>query len=117
MGDFQKTISSYQEVLKYEPENLTAFYELSNLKKEILNINLKNKVNKILKNEKCKIENRAYGNFLLAKYELKEKNYREEFDYLLKGHMYYFESENKKFNKGIKYWLGELPKNKGIIKF
>ena len=117
LGDFQKTISSYQEVLKYEPENLTAFYELSNLKKEILNLNLKNKVNKILKNEKCKIENRAYGNFLLAKYELKEKNYREEFDYLLKGHMYYFESENKKFNKGIKYWLGELPKTRELLNF
>ena len=59
---------------------------------------------KIIENKKCNEENRAYGNFLLAKYELKNKNYREEFNYLVKGHKHYFQYEINKFNRGIKYW-------------
>ena len=117
LGDFQKTINSYQEVLKYEPENLIAIYELSNIKKEILDLNLKNRINKILNNSNCDKENRAYGNFLLAKYELQKKNYQEEINYLIKGHIHYFESESKKFKKGIKYWLDELPKAKELFHF
>ncbi len=117
LGDFKNTISSYQDTLKYEPENLVALHELSSLKEEILDKNLKNKINKIIENKKCNEENRAYGNFLLAKYELKNKNYREEFNYLVKGHKHYFQYEINKFNRGIKYWLEELPKKKELLNY
>jgi len=117
LGDFENTIKSFQEVIKYEPKNLIAIYELSNLKKNFLDNNLKDKINRILTDDECNYENRAYGNFLLAKYELENKNYESEFDYLLKGHSNFFKSELKKFNKGIKYWLDELPKNKELINY
>ena len=117
LGDFKNTIKSFQEVIKYEPKNLIAIYELSNLKKEILDHKLKNKIKSILANNDDNYENYAYGNFLLSKYELKNKNYKKEFDYLLKGHENFFKSDLKKFNKGIKYWLEELPKNKELINY
>ena len=117
LGDFKNTIKSFQEVIKYEPKNLIAIYELSNLKKEILDHKLKNKIKSILASNDDNYENYAYGNFLLSKYELKNKNYKKEFDYLLKGHENFFKSDLKKFNKGIKYWLEELPKNKELINY
>ena len=57
----------------------------------------------------------AYGNFLLSKYELKAKKYKNEFDHLLKGHQYYFESEKKKFKKGVEYFFNVFPKRKELI--
>ena len=99
LGDIQKAISSYQDALKYEPENLEYYYHLIDLKKEILDSNLKNKIDSILSNSKCTKNNFAYGNFLLSKYEQKNRNYKKEFDYLLKGHQFYFDSEEKKKQK------------------
>ena len=92
LGDIQKAINSYQEALKYEPKNLFYYYHLSDLMNEILNSNLKNKINKIMKESNLTKKNLAYGNFLLSSYELKLKNYEKEFNYLLKGHLYYFET-------------------------
>ena len=115
LGEFKKAISCYQKALKYESGNLTYLYQLSGLKKEILNSKLKNKINKIMKGDNCTKKNLAYGNFLLAKYELNKKNYKKIFNYLIKGHQCYFDSESKKFNKGIDYCFNELPKIKKLI--
>ena len=46
LGNTQKAINSYQEALKYEPENLQHYYDLISLNKEILNLNLKNKIDR-----------------------------------------------------------------------
>ena len=96
LGDIQRAIRSYQSALKYEPENLFYYYHLVDLKNEILDLNLRNKINRILNDNNCTKKNLAYGNFLLSKYEQKSKNYKKEFDYLLKGHEYYFKTEEKK---------------------
>jgi len=54
LGEFEKAISSYQMSVKYEPENLAYFYYLSDLKKDILDSNLKNYKNKnIISNANC----------------------------------------------------------------
>ena len=60
-------------------------------------------------------KNLAYANFLLSSYELQLKNYEKEFDYLLKGHFHYFESEIDKFKRDIEYWLNVLPKTKELV--
>ena len=109
LGENTKAISSYQKATKYETENLVTFYHLSNLKKEVLDLNLKKRINKIMENKNCTKRNIAYGNFLLSKYELEARNYKKEVGCLLRGHNYYFESKNKKFKKQVKYWLSELP--------
>ena len=117
LGDTKKAIDSYQVALKYEPENLVYYYHLVDLNKEILDLKLKNKIDRILYDRNCTKENIAYGNFLLSKYEQKSKNYEKEFNYLLKGHQYYFKTEEKKNEKQVKYWLDELPNVKELLNF
>ena len=117
LGDIQKAISSYEDALKCEPENLFYYYHLIELKKETLDLKLKNKIDRILNDSKCTKDNLAYGNFLLSKYEQKNKNYKKEFNYLLKGHQCYFGSEEKKNKKQVEYWLNELPNVKELFDF
>jgi len=103
IGDFQKSIGSHEMAIKYEPENLMHYYFLSELKKDILNNDLKNKVEKILSNDKFITINGAYGNYLLAKFARKEKNYEKEIGYLKKGHESFYNSQKEKFDLNNKY--------------
>ena len=59
--------------------------------------------------------NLVYGNFLLSKYEFETKSYEKELSYLLKGHLFYFETKKKKFSDELKYWLNILPENKQLF--
>ena len=115
LGELQKAMSFYQMAVKYEPENLVYLYHLSKLDEKILHSNLKNKIYEIIEKNNSTKQNIAYGNILLSRYELKAKKYKNEFDYLLKGHQYYFESQNKKFKKSVEYFLNVLPKKKELI--
>jgi len=117
LGDITKAIESYSEALKFDQDNLVYYYHLTNLKKEILNSTLKEKIGKILATENCTKKNKAYGNFLLSKFELINKNYKQELHYLLKGHQLFLESKETKINRQIQYWLKELPEQKELINF
>jgi len=108
LGEFEKAIKSHQTIIKYEPENLTNYYFLSELKKDILDISLREKIEKIIKNVKCTKINMAYGNYLLAKYERKSKNYEKELNYLVKGHINFFNSDKKKFDLAVKYCFDDV---------
>jgi len=115
LGEFKKAINSYEKLLKYYPQHLETTYNLSELNKKILDSKLKSKVIEIINNKNSSQKNIAYGNFLLAKYELKDKNFQNEFNYLLKAHLSWFQSENKKFEKGVIYWLNDIPKLKELF--
>jgi tetratricopeptide (TPR) repeat protein len=115
LGEFEKAINCFEQATKYESENLISFYTLSQLKKETLGPELKNKIIKIINKNNCTKINLAYGNFLLSIYALQEKNYEKEFDYLLKGHRYYFESNKKEFTNGVDYWLNVLSKTDKLV--
>jgi len=108
MGKFEKAIKSHQTAIKHEPENLAHYFYLSELKKDILNPDLKKKIIKIITNEKSTKNNLAWGNHLLAKYERKTKNYEKELNYLIKGHQNYFLSKKKKFDLGVKYCFDDV---------
>ena len=103
--------------MKYEADNLVYYYHLIDLKKEILDLDLRNKICRIINDSNCTKKNLAYGNFLLSKYEKKDKNCKKEFDYLIKGHQYYFETEEEKHKKQVEYWLNELPNIEELFDF
>ena len=100
--------------MEYGPDNLETFYNLSDLNQKLLNSSARNKINKIMKKENCTQKNIAYGNFLLSKYEFKKKNYEKEFNYLLEGHLHWFESKKQFFETGIEYYLNQLPNIKEL---
>ena len=109
LGDFEKAKSSYQKSFQYQPFNFETLEALSNLDNEILDLNLKKQIKNVMKIEKITKNNSAYGNFLLAKYELKQKNFENEFNYLIKGHSDYYDFKKKIYEKGVDYWLNQLP--------
>ena len=116
-GDYQKAIVCYEDAIKCQSENLVSIYLLSELKKEVLDLNLKKKIINIINKENCTKKNHVYGNFLLSKYELEISNYEKEFSYLLKTHFHYLELKRSFFNKEVDYWLNRLPKEKELVNF
>ena len=108
LGNFKKAIKSHEAAIKYEPNNSIHYYYLSELQKDILDSNLKSKVEKIIENKNSSKSNTAYGNFLLSKYENKKKNYENELKYLIQGHKDYFESKKEKFELGVKYCFDDV---------
>jgi len=108
LGNFEKSIEQHEIATKIEPENLVNYHFLSELKKDILNSNLRSKIEKILSNNKITIANLAYGNYLLAKYERKAKNYEKEINYLIKGHQNFYKQQKNKFDLGIKYCFDDV---------
>jgi len=117
LGDFKNTILAYEKAIQYEPENFFHYYHLSDFKKEIINTELKNKVEKVINSGRTTLVNSAYGYFILSKFEQKNKKYKAELELLAKGHLNYYNATNEKFRKGVKYALEELPKIKKFTNF
>ena len=110
LGKFNQSVIAHQKAIELEPENLAHYYYLSELKKDTLNQDLKNRIQKILSSSKLTKKNSAFGNYLLAKYQRKEKNYNKEFKFLITGHKNFFDSRKKKFDLGIKYCFDDVLK-------
>ena len=116
LGQFKKALEFYRKGYQLNPGNLETLFTISELNKEILDLNLKKKLIKLRKNKYVTKHNIAYANFLLSKYELEERNFEKEFNYLLEGHSNYFDFKKISFNKGVDYWLNEVPKNEELMK-
>ena len=108
LGKFKSAIQAHEKAIKYEPENLAHYYYLSDLKKNILDTNLKNKIEKIIAKKNSRKINIAYGNFLLAKFEQKIKNYEKELSYLSEGHKNFFGSKKNKFELLVQYTFRDM---------
>lgn len=116
-GSIKESINYFKSAIKYDSNNFLYYYLLSDLEKGTLNSKLKEKISECIKYKKPTKKNLSYANLLLSKYELREQNYKKEFNYLLEGHANYFESRTDKFRKDIEYWLDILPKAIKVINF
>lgn len=115
LGKFNEAANCYKKAFKYDPKNLVYLYQFSLLKKKVLDLKLKHQIEEIVKDINCTKKNLAYGNFLLAKYELTKKNHKNVFNLLIRAHKNYFDSQSEKFTKGVRYYLHELPKIKKLL--
>ena len=115
LGQFQEAAKCLQTALKDKPNDLETFYMLHRLEENVLDSTLKNKITKVISDDGCTKMNLAYGNLLLAKFEQQAGNYEKEFNYLLKGHDYFFQTKSTKFEKELKYWFDILPKIEEIV--
>ena len=115
LGQFQKAARCLQTALENNSNDLETFYMLHRLGKEVLDSSLKNKIARVIGNSNCTKMDLAYGNLLLSKFEQQVGNYEKEFNYLLKGHNYYFQSKKRKFEAELKYWFDVLPRIEKII--
>ena len=108
LGNFEESIKSHEEAIKCEPDNLINYFYLNDLKKGVLNTELKNKIIKITNDKDQSKRNIAYGNYLLSKYEKKDSNYQKELNYLIDGHRFFFNSKKEKFDLAIKYCFEDV---------
>jgi len=115
MGDFKKAEDSYNKAFTFQPTNLETLDTLCSLNKKKLDQTLLNHIKSVMKNKNLLQKDFAYGNFLLAKYALKSSNQEEEFNYLIEGHKNYFNHKKKYFNKGLDYWLNDVPQLKELM--
>ena len=115
VGHFTKAIKEFKKVFELQPLNLENLYIWSDLDPKILNLNFKKKIIFLMSNEKILKKDLAYGNFLLAKYEYKNKNFEKELKYFLKAHQNYYEEKRLFFDKATNYWLDYLPNNKDLL--
>ena len=115
LGKFDNAIKSHYQAIKYEPENPSHYYYLSDLKKEIIDQDLRKKMEKVIANKNISADKASFANYLLSRYEKKLKNYKKEIDYLIEAHKLYFESKKEKFQLGVKYCFDDvLQVSKGI---
>jgi tetratricopeptide (TPR) repeat protein len=115
LGQFQEAAKCLQTALKDKPNDLETFYMLHRLGEKVLDSTLKNKIAKVISGDGCTKMNLAYGNLLLAKFEQQAGHYESELDYLLKGHNYFFQSKERKFEAELKYWFDVLPRIEEIV--
>jgi len=115
LGQFKEAAKCLQTALKDKPNDLETFYMLHRLGEKVLNSTLKNKIAKVISDDSCTKMNLAYGNLLLSKFEQQAGNYENEFNYLLKGHDYFFQSKERKFEEELKYWFDILPRIEEIV--
>ncbi len=108
VGDTEKGIKLYKEILESYPDNLYIYYLLHDLKAIRLDKPLKSRIKKIIKQKKIFYTQVVYSNFLLAKYEREEKNYRNEFVYLKKAHDVIFENNRKQYSKITNFYVNQL---------
>ena len=107
-GNFNKAIASHQMAIKHEPKNLAHYYYLSDLKKNIINPKLNDEIKNIIELNQTTSTSIAFGNYLLARYENKNKNYKKELNYLIKGHNFFFDAKKDKFTLGVKYCFDDV---------
>ncbi len=108
LGDFENAVKTLEKATKLEPRNLYNFYYLCELNKNLLNKELINKVKDIISNKSATKRNLAYGNFLIAINDRKEKNYEKELESLAKAHENFFQLRGNKFTLGLKYTFEDL---------
>ena len=91
IGEIDKSKSYFQKLSKSEPENLSYIYSLMRINDNKLTLNLIEKIKKNLDN--YNLENKMYGNLILAKFHENEKNYDLEVENLIEAHKVYISSK------------------------
>jgi tetratricopeptide (TPR) repeat protein len=108
MGRFDEAIAAHKNAIKYESENLMNYFYLYDLDKSILDSQLKEKSIKIINNKNSPIRNKAFANYLLSKFEKQSSNFEQEFNYLIKGHHNFYNSNKSSFDIKTKYVFENL---------
>tara|TARA_A100000164_G_C21938739_1_gene789475 strand:- start:2444 stop:3895 length:1452 start_codon:yes stop_codon:yes gene_type:complete len=105
-GKFELAKTYYDKILQIDKNNLEVLYELIKIDKiQISADTLKDLETQENQNDK----NDIYKNFILAEKAKKSKNYRDEINYLIKGHKEYLKSKKKASFQENNYFTNLLP--------
>ena len=110
IGNKSEAIRLYKNAIKYDPNNLSFFYNLSRIDETFFIDSNIHKIKNILENKKNSSFNKASGFFILAQFERNKENLQKEFQYLFEAHKYFHTSNEKKNNQISFYWIKLMPK-------
>ena len=110
MGNKDDATELYKRAIKYDPENLSFYYNLSRIDETTFTASNIDYIKKILENKNCSNFNKSSGFFILAWNEKRKKNLKKEFQYLIQAHKF-FHYYNEKTNNQISFfWIRLMPK-------
>ena len=109
-GKKDDAVKLYKKAIKYDPENLGFYYNLSRIDQTFFSVNNINHVKKLLENKDCSNFNKSSGFFILAQNQKRKENLKKEFEYLIEAHKF-FHYSNEKINNQISFfWIRLMPK-------
>lgn len=106
LGKFEISENYYNKVIENEPNNFRALYELIKINKKYLTLD---KVENIKKYKDRNNLNYIFASLILAENDKNFKNYKEEFNNLIKGHRDYLKTKEKAAFQEYNYFTNLLP--------
>lgn len=92
MGEKAAAIQVYEQALRHYPDELGIYYSLSYLTEAHLDDALEKKIARVLDDKKSPQGQRAFAQFLKARYARRAKHYDEEMHWLLEAHQNFIAS-------------------------
>jgi hypothetical protein len=117
IGKLSEASILYKEIIKLDPENFGVYFNLSRIDFSYFDINIINFIENKLNEKQLSDFNKASGNFVIAKYYQKEKNFKKEIFFLQKAHEHCYKSEFKRNEASLFYWLSYIPNKFNKIHF
>jgi tetratricopeptide (TPR) repeat protein len=110
MGNNEESVKLYKKAINCDPDNLGFYYNLSRIDKNFFKDNTVEIIKKILDDNKSTNFDKSSGFFILAEEQRKKINLKEEFNYLIEAHKYFYFSNEKINSQGSFYWIRFMPK-------
>ena len=117
LGQENKATTFYKNILKRNPENIGILYNLSRLDKKIIDAEKINILKNLVNQGKLDSFNIASSYFLLAEYENKKKNFKNEINLIKKANNYSFKKNQHKNIQLNEYWLKNISKKYNKIDY
>ena len=108
-GRLDEAKKFYLKAIDLSPKEISIYFNLSRIDKNFISEKKIKYLEDLMKNEKIKSIDMAYGFFLLAEYERKNFFFVKEIDYLKKGHQKIFNEKFNKNNQTLNYWQNTIP--------
>ena len=110
IGKKNDAIKLYKNAIRYDPDNLGFYHNLSRIDETIFLVKSINLIKKILKNKDCSNFNKSSGFFILAYDQRRKRNIKKEIEYLIQAHKFFLYSNEKIHNQISFFWIRLMPK-------
>ena len=117
LGKLEEAKKFYLKAINLSPKKIAIYFNLNRIDKHFIDKKKLEFLADLMKKEKIILSDMAYGFFLLAEYERKQKNFNKEIEYLNNAHQNAFNFELSKNTQTLKYWKNIISKKYDKFKF
>jgi tetratricopeptide (TPR) repeat protein len=110
IGKLEDAQKIYKEIIDSDKLNFGIYFKLSDINFDYFTEEIIKFIEFSISTKNVSTYNKAAGYFVLAKAERLKKNFKKEYDFLIKAHKYCYESNTIIYNQSLLYWLDIIPK-------